>query len=353
MMQSMMAARLYGPGDLRMEHIPVPHAPRTGEVIIKVETVGICGSDLHAFQDARIGDTDFAEPLVIGHEFSGIVEDVGSEALDGLGNPLRPGIRVAVDPAQPCFRCHMCEQGQPNLCHRLHFCGVFPDPGPLAEYIRIAARSCFPLPDELDAEEGALLEPLGVAFHAVDLVNAKLGECVVIHGAGAVGLMILQLIQRSGVDRVYVIDQFPWRLDLARELGAFRTINFRNENPVNILQEETHGHGAEICIEAAWCDHSVNEGILMAAPAGRVLLVGISSQNRIQFNHASARRKELKILMSRRMKHAYPRCLRLAQCHQVELKGLVSHRFPLKKTPEAFRMNLDYADQVNKVMIRI
>ena len=353
MMQSMMAARLYGPADLRIDRIPVPHAPRAGEVIIKVEAVGICGSDLHAYRDARIGDTVVAEPLVIGHEFSGIVEAIGSGALDGLGNPLRAGMRVAVDPAQPCFRCFMCERGHPNLCRRLHFCGVFPDPGSLAEYVRMPARGCFPLADELDAEEGALLEPLGVALHAVDLVNAKLGECVVIHGAGAIGLLILQLIRRSGVDRVYVIDQFPWRLTLAQQLGAFRTINFREENPVEILQRETCGHGAGICIEAAWCDHSVNEEVAMAAPAGRVVLVGISSQNQIQFNHASARRKGLTIQMSRRMKHVYPRCMRLAQHHHVELKGLVSHRFPLDKTVDAFQMNVAYADQVNKVVIHI
>ena len=351
--QFMLAARLYGPRDLRIDHIPVLHAPQTGEVIIKVKAVGICGSDLHAYQDARIGDTVIAEPLVIGHEFSGIVETIGPEALDGLGNPLQPGTRVAVDPAQPCFRCSMCERGHPNLCRRLHFCGVFPDPGSLTEYVHLPARSCFPLPNVLDAEEGALLEPLGVALHAVDLVNAKLGECAVIHGAGAIGLLILQLIKRSGVDRVYVIDQFPWRLALAQKLGAYRTINFREENPLEIMQDETSDQGADICIEAAWCDHSVNEEVKMASPAGRVVLVGISSQNQIQFDHASARRKGLTILMSRRMKHTYPRCIKLAQCKQVELKSLVSHRFPLEKTPEAFQMNVAYADQVNKVMIRI
>ena len=150
----------------------------------------------------------------MGHEFSGIVEEVGSEALDGLGQPLRKGSLVAVDPAQPCFRCDLCEQGDPNLCRRLHFCGVFPDPGPLAEYIRMPARSCFPLPDSLDAEDGALLEPLGVALHAMDLVKIKLGESVVIQGAGAIGLLILQLAKLSGASRIYVIDQFPWRLEL-------------------------------------------------------------------------------------------------------------------------------------------
>ena len=351
--QTMTAARLHGPRDMRVETIASPGEPRADEALIKVKAVGICGSDLHAYLDARIGDTLVEQPFVIGHEFSGIVEAVGSEARDGWGLPLRTGDLVAVDPAQPCYRCPQCEKGHPNLCRRLHFCGVFPDPGPLAEYITMPARSCFPLPERVDAEEGALLEPLGVALHAMDLVRIKLGESVVIQGAGPIGLLILQLAKLSGAARIYVIDQFPWRLELAQQWGATRTINFREENPVEIIQQETNQAGVALCIEAAWCDQSVNEGILMAGPGGRILLVGISSNDQIQFNHAPARRKGLTIKLSRRMKHVYPRCIDLAQSGQVDLKTLISHRFPLDKTPQAFQLNTDYADQVNKVMIQL
>ena len=172
----MLAARLHGPRDLRVERVPHPGPPPPGFALIRVKVTGICGSDLHSYLDARIGDTPVTSPLVLGHEFSGVVEAVGDPALDGHHEPLAPGTRVAVDPAQPCGRCEACDQGHPNLCWRLHFCGVYPDGGSLCEWMHMPARSCFPIPDDMDHTTGALLEPLGVAIHAVDLAKIRVGR---------------------------------------------------------------------------------------------------------------------------------------------------------------------------------
>ncbi len=171
----MRAARLYGPRTIKVEDVPAPPPPKADEVTIAVTAVGVCGSDLHTYDDGRIGDTVLAAPLILGHEFAGVVLKAGPEALDGEGELLRVGQRVAVDPATPCWRCEMCAAGHPNLCRRLHFCGLFPDDGALCQQMTVRARECFPVPDALSDTSAALLEPLGVALHTVDLAKDQAG----------------------------------------------------------------------------------------------------------------------------------------------------------------------------------
>jgi L-iditol 2-dehydrogenase len=318
-----------------------------------VKAVGICGSDLHTYQDARIGDTPIESPLILGHEFSGVVEEVGSGViLDGEFNPLQPGTRVAVDPAQPCGRCEMCEQGHPNLCRRLHFCGLYPDPGSFTQWMLVPAHTCFPVPDSIDDAAAALLEPLGVAIHATDLAKARVADSAVILGAGPIGLCLLQAMRASGAQPIYVVDQFPWRLAVAEELGGI-PINFREQNPVAAIHKATAGRGVDIAIEAAWADHSVQWCAEMVRLGGRLVLVGIPGNNRLEMNHATARRKGLTIYMSRRMKHVYPRAIRLVESGAIHVDALISHRFPLEQAPTAFALNDAYQDQVVKVIIDV
>ena len=350
---TMLAVRLHGPRDLRVDRIPHPGAPGPDQVLLRITAVGICGSDLHTYQDARIGDTVLEAPLTIGHEFAGVVEEIGpGEGLDGEFNPLTVGARVAVDPAQPCGRCDMCEQGHPNLCHRMHFCGLYPDHGSLCQWMHMPANTCFPLPDSIDDAGGALLEPLGVAIHATDLAKLHVADSVAILGAGSIGLFTLQTVRASGADPIFVVDQFPWRLALAEESGGI-AINFREQDPVEAVQRATEGRGVDVAIEAAWADHSIHQAAAMARLGGRLVLVGIPGDDNFQLTHSTARRKGLTIRMSRRMKHVYPRAIKLAQSGAVNLNSLISHRFPLEKTPEAFAINEVYQDGVVKVIIDV
>ncbi|MCP5521350.1 MAG: alcohol dehydrogenase catalytic domain-containing protein [Verrucomicrobiales bacterium] len=346
----MLAARIHGPKDLRVEQVPHPGEPGPGMALIRVATTGICGSDLHSYLDARIGDTPVQAPLILGHEFSGRVELVGPNSSDGHFEPLQPGIRVAVDPAQPCGRCEFCEQGHPNLCRRLHFCGNYPDGGSFCEWMHMPARSCFALPNSLDDEQGALLEPLGVAVHAVDLAKPRVGDSLAILGAGPIGLLILQVARLTGASPIFISDKFPWRLKLAEQFGG-TPVSCDEGNPVEHVLCETGGRGVDVAIEAAWADHSVADSAEMARLGGRLVLVGIPSDDRVGLKHSTARRKGLTIRMSRRMKHVYPRSIRLVEEGRVDLKGLISHRFPLERAVEAFRLNAEYADQVVKVMV--
>lgn len=318
----MLAARLHGPRDLRIEDAPHPGQPGAGEVLVRVTATGICGSDLHSYLDARIGDTVLKAPLILGHEFAGVVEQSGT--------------RVAIDPAQPCQQCDLCLRGHPNLCRRLHFCGLFPDHGSLAEYIRVPASTCFPVPDSIDDAGAALLEPLGVALHATDLARIRVGDRVAVIGAGPIGLLLIQTVRLAGASEIYALDPHPWRMTLAGQFGA-------ESLPKNAE--------VDVAIEAAWGGDAIEQAIEITRPGGRVVLVGIPSEDRCAFRHSTARRKGLTVVFSRRMKHMYPRAIRLVESGAVDVRSLISHRFPLQKTAEAFALNAAYADNVVKIIV--
>ncbi len=347
---SMLAARLHGPKDLRVEHVPSPGPPGQGQVLLCVLTTGICGSDLHSFLDARLGDTRVEKPLILGHEFSAIVETVGPESLDGDFQPLESGARVAVDPAQPCHCCEPCEHGHPNLCSHIAFCGNYPYGGSFCERMIMPARSCFPVPKSIDDESAALLEPLGVAIHAVDLAKFRVGHSAAIIGMGPIGLLILQLARLAGADPIFTTDKLPWRLKLAQKWGGI-PIRCDQEDAVQRIAKETRGRGVDVVIEVAWGGESVAQAAEMARSGGRVVLVGIPGDNQLAMKHSTARRKGLTVVLSRRMKHCYPRAICLAEQGRVDLPSLVSHRFPLQRVVEAFQLNTAYADKVVKVMV--
>jgi L-iditol 2-dehydrogenase len=349
----MLAARLHGPADIRIEEIPVPGPPPPGHVLLRVKAVGVCGSDLHIYRHARIGDTRPEGPLILGHEFAGVVEAVGEGGLDGEFQPLLPGTRVAVDPAQPCGQCELCERGHPNLCLNLRFCGLWPDQGALCQWMHVPARSCFPIPDTLDDATAVLLEPLGVAIHVVDLAKIRVGHRVAILGAGPIGLCILRLVRLAGAEPVYVTDKFPWRLALAERFGATAAWCCDQADPVALVRQATGGRGVDVAIEAAWCDHSVDQAAEMLLHGGRLMVAGIPDVDRISLKHTTARRKGLSIIMVRRMKHAYPRAIRLVERGAVDLAPLVSHRFPLGRAREAFALNADYRDGVVKIIVDV
>ena len=350
--QTMTAVRLYGPRDLRVDQIPHPGQPGLGQARLRVTAVGVCGSDLHNYQDGRIGDSVITTPLILGHEFGAVVEAVGPDALDGNFEPLQVGTRVAVDPAQPCGRCEMCEQGHPNLCHRLHFCGLFPDDGSLCERILMQAHTCFPIPDSIDDAGAALLEPFGIGIHAIDLAKLQVANSVVILGAGCIGLYTLQLAKLSGADPIFIVDQFPWRLKVAEQYGGI-PINFTETDPVKAVMAATNKRGVDVAIEAAWADHSVQQAAEMARMGGRLVLVGIPGSDKMEFKHSTVRRKGLTMRASRRMKHTYPRAIHMATAGMIDLNGIVSHHFPLEKTPEAFALNTAYHDNVVKIIIDV
>ena len=329
-MQQMTAVRLHGPSNLQVEQVPHPGAPGPGEVLLRVTATGVCGSDLHPYETGTIGSTRLETPLVLGHEFAGRVE------AGGEGVTLAVGTRVAVDPLIPCGHCDGCESGNPNLCRNQSFAGLWPQDGSLRQWMRVPARNCFPIPDSMSDAEAALLEPLGIALHATDLARIRVGSSVAIFGAGPIGYCLVQTAKLAGASPIYVQEPLEWRLKKVQKFGA---------------QPLRAGVEVDVAIEAAWARESVQQAMDALRPGGTLVLVGIPFEDTVSFKHSTARRKGLTILMCRRMKRVYPRTIRLVESGQVDLKGMITHRFPLERVPEAFRLNAAYEEEVIKTVI--
>jgi L-iditol 2-dehydrogenase len=313
--------RLHGKGDVRLHEEDRPQ-PREGETLVRVTAVGLCGSDLHWFAEGGIGGTRLTRPLVLGHELAGVTDD---------------GRRVALDPAIPCQACDLCLDGHPNLCEGMRFAGHGEDDGGLREWLAWPERCLVPLPASISEADGAMLEPLGVALHAVDLAHLRPGYRVGVFGCGPIGLLVLQVARLGGATRLFATDigERPHRLEAARRLGA---VVFAAEGgrEARAIRDAMGGAGLDVAIEAAGENAAVDAAVEAVRPGARVVLAGIPAGERTSFRAATARRKGLTLVLSRRMKHAYPRAIRLVESGQVDLRSPVTHRFPLERGPEAF-----------------
>ena len=349
----MQVARLHGPKDIRIHTEVSPPAPQAGEVTLNIKAVGICGSDLHMYETGVIGYTHISRPFILGHEFMGEVAAVGADARDGLHQPLQAGQRVAVDPTVPCWRCELCENGHPNLCPHHVFYGLFPQDGALREQMTVSARSCFPMPDSLNDDVGPLLETLGIAIHAIDFSKIRVASRVAVIGAGPVGLLIARLAALAGASQVFSFDRLDWRVNKARQWGATHACDVSQCDPVQAVMNATDGRGVDVAIEAAWADHSVQQAADMLRHGGRLVLVGIPPDDQLILKHSVARRKGLTIIMSRRMKHTFPRALDLATSGKVRLEELASHRYDLSQTAAAYASSAAYEDGIHKAILRV
>lgn len=344
----MKAAKLHGIRDIRIEEMPEPE-PRPGEALVQVRAVGICGSDLHYFKEGRIGETVASEPLILGHEAAGVVEAVREGVED-----LKPGDRVAVDPALSCGKCEWCRKGHPNLCPHIRFFGTPPVDGALREYIAHPAEALFRLPQGLDYEDGAMLEPLGVALHAVDLAHLKPGQRIAVFGVGVIGLFVVQLARLFGAVQIFATDLFPFRLDLAGRFGADEVFRPDSEDPAAGIMEATGGRGVDVAFEAAWVHGTAEQAVEALAPGGTLVLIGIPlGEDVVSFRASSSRRKGLTVKMVRRMKHAYPRAIRMVERGLLDVRSPVTHRFPLDDVRRAFDMAAGYRDGVVKAMVEL
>lgn len=298
-------ARLYAPHQVRLHSEPLP---RVGpdETAVRVTAVGLCGSDLHWYEEGGIGNSRLANPLVLGHEFAGVTAG---------------GERVAVDPSVPCERCEDCVQGNPNFCNTQFFAGTGNDDGGLREWVVWKTRCLVPLPDTLSDEDGAMLEPLGIALHAVDLGKVRAGMRVGVFGCGPIGLLVLQVARAAGAVEIFATDPLAHRLAAAKKFGA---------------QEWDAAQRVDVSFECAGVNAAVDDAVNAVRNGGRVILVGIPSDDRTSFSASVARSKGLTIKLSRRMKHTYPRAIRLVENGLVDVRSLVTHRFALANIGDAF-----------------
>ncbi|MEO5888378.1 MAG: zinc-binding dehydrogenase [Anaerolineales bacterium] len=318
----MKSIRLHGAGDLRIHDEPVPVIGE-GEKLVRIKSVGVCGSDLHWFSEGEIGDAKLERPLVLGHEFAGETEN---------------GQRVAVDPAIPCGYCEFCERGHPNLCENMIFAGHGKHDGALREWMAWNEKSLFPIPDSISDADGAMLEPLGVAIHSVDLGKIKAGMTVGVFGCGPIGLLIIQMAKLSGAANIIATDKLAHRLEAAKKFGASQAFLAGDRLELGEIRAATNGRGVDVAFEAAGEQEAVDASVDAVASGGKVILAGIPNDDKTSFSASTARRKGLTLKLVRRMKHTYPRAIELVSKGLVDVRSLVTHRFPLEQASEAFRV---------------
>jgi len=305
--------------------MPVPE-PGIGEVLIRVLAVGLCGSDAHWFDEGGIGDATLSGGLILGHEFCGVIE-----------SGPRAGERVAVDPAIPCLSCEQCAVGRRHLCLNLRFAGHGTTDGALRGHLAWPERCLVPMPAHLSNEEGALLEPLGVALHAIDLGVLEVGASVGVAGCGPIGLLLIAALRERGVTRIVASDRLTHRLRAATAMGATATINATEDDEELEAWQVAGGTGLDVFFETSGTDTALQSALASTRPGGRVVLVGIPTRDRTSFIASMARRKEVTLALCRRMVHQdLVRAASLAAGNLTGVDRLVSHTYPLTAVEEAF-----------------
>ena len=329
----MRAARLHAVGDVRVGEEPAP-AAGAGMSLVRVTAVGICGSDLHWWDEGAIGDATLAHPLVLGHEGAGVIAE----------GPRR-GERVAIDPAITCGTCRACRDGYANLCYRIRFAGHGETDGMMRELMSWPTELLHPLPDGVSDADGALLEPLGVALHSVDLGHLPFGGTASVVGCGPIGLLLIAVLKAAGASSVLAVEPLAHRREAASRYGA------------DVVAEpglvDLTGAGVDVAFEAAGARFAAGDAVRLALesvrPGGRVVLAGIPGDDAITLPASVARRKGLTIARVRRMNQVYPRAIDLAARGVVALGALVSGRAGLGSAAAAFG---DAADRTGlKVII--
>lgn len=341
----MKALVLNSPLDLAVRDVPDPGAPGPGEVRVRVESVGICGSDVHYYEHGRIGDFVLRAPMILGHEASGVVESVG----DGV-ETMEPGDTVAMEPGVPCWDCRECMTGRYNLCKDVRFWATPPYDGVLAEHVVHPAALTFGLPDQMTTEEGALMEPLAVGVHACERGGVRPGCVVAVNGAGTIGCVTLLAALAYGASQVIVSDVVPDRLDRARDLGAAAVVDARSGSMSEAVMSATGGRGADVGVECSGHPDGPQTLVDASAPAGRVVLVGMGPQP-TNIDTVAAMVKEVDFATVFRYANAYPTAIELTATGRVAVAQLVTDRFTFDEAVGAFEYARSPRPDTCKVMI--
>jgi len=341
------AAVLHGIGDLRIEGLADP-VPVEGELLIRVRSVGVCGSDVHYYAHGRIGDVVVTSPHILGHETAGEVVDVP----DGVTG-LELAYKVAIEPGIPCRDCPMCRTGRYNLCPDIKFLGHPPTPGAYTELIAYPAAWCHRIPEALSFDDGAMIEPLAIAVFAIDEAPVQTGHTVAIFGCGPIGLLIMQVARAAGAGKVLVSEPIKERRQFALKLGADAAFDPRDSDIVANILEATAGQGVDLAVEAAGAPDTYAQAIDVARRDGTALFVGIPEEDAVSIPIHTARRRAVTIVNLRRFRGTYPRAIDLVTRGKVDVRTMATHRFALDNIDQAFQLVQNYGDGVVRAMIEL
>ena len=336
-----------GIGKMGFLERPIP-APKEDEVLVKVEYVGICGSDIHYYETGAIGSYVVEPPFVLGHESGGVVVEVGANV-----EHLRVGDRVALEPGKTCGHCEFCRTGRYNLCPDVVFFATPPVDGVFQEYVVHEAALCFRLPDNVSTLEGALLEPLSVGFHAASQGGAHVGQTAVVMGAGCIGLVSMMALKTVGVSKVYVVDMIQKRLDKALELGADDVINGTDEDVCEAILRLTDGRGCDLAIEAAGTEITTRQCVCVTKKGATIVLVGYSKNGEMNLPMSLALDKELTFKTVFRYRHIYPIALDAVASGKVNLQNIVTDIFDFDDIQAAMDKSVSDKANIVKAVIKI
>ena len=344
----MKAALLTRLREIEIGDVPEPQLTGPCDVLLRIDAVGVCGSDVHYYKTGRIGAAVVKYPFVMGHECAGTVQQVGPEVRG-----LLAGQRVAIDPLVACGHCDQCRGGRPNTCRNQLFLGNPGElSGALAEYVVLPQDCCYPIPESMTAGQAAMVEPLSIGVHAQRLSQMEAGATVAILGSGPIGLSVLLACRAAADCTVYMTDLIDDRLAMAAQLGAVWIGNPRRGNVVKAIgaAEPT---GMDIVFECAGEQETLDQAVELLKPGGTLVVVGIPEVDDVSFPVHTLRRKELTIKNVRRQNHCMAAAIDLVSSGRINVDPLMTHHFPLRETAEAFDLVSGYRDGVIKAIIHV
>jgi L-iditol 2-dehydrogenase len=343
----MKAAMLVKPGEIEIRDIPEP-VPERDEVLVRIKSVGICGSDMHLYKTGGTGPVKMTGPLILGHEAAGVIEKTGSEVKN-----RKAGDRVSIEPGIPCFKCRFCLSGKYNVCPEMRFFATPPVDGAFTEYVKVPEILTFPLSDKVSFDEGALFEPFSIGLWACYRSAVSPGSTVLVTGCGPLGITAIMAAAVCGAARIIAVDIQDFRLEHARRAGATLVLNSSKTDIIPQVLEATGGLGADVAIEATGVIELVQSLHEMVMRGGKIVIAGITAHT--DFVPVPLRylmRKEIDILSLYRYANMYQRALNLVEARRVNLNSLITQTFPLEEVPQAMEFTARNPDSAMKVIIR-
>jgi L-iditol 2-dehydrogenase len=342
----MKAMMLTGIRKMEMKEIPEPSILNPDDVKIRMSVVGICGSDIHYYTQGQIGSQKVEYPFTVGHEGAGIVVETGKNVTK-----VKPGQKIAIEPAMPCRECDQCLAGRHHTCRKLRFLGC---PGQaegcMMEYIIMPEECCFPLKDRLIPDHGSISEPLAIGIYAVKKSGGVKGLKIGILGFGPIGMSVLLAAKARSVDSIYITDKIDARLKIATKEGAASVFNPLKENVVSEILQGT-SLGLDVVFECCGQQEALDQAVDLLKPGGRLVVVGIPEFDRWSMNVETTRRREISLQFIRRQVDCVETALEMMNSGSINIDNMVTHRFSFEKSKEAFDLVAEYGDGVMKAMI--
>lgn len=340
------ACYLVGKKQYEVRDAPLPELTRDTDVLVKVDYVGICGADLDMWESGRYGIFDVAYPQIIGHEAAGEVVQVGSAVKN-----LKPGDKVTMEPGIPCGTCYSCINGEYNFCPDVIFKGAPPIEGCNQNYVIHPAQWCFVLPEGTTTRDGSLLEPLAVGMHGANQGGVKMGDTVVVNGAGTIGLSVISACVAKGATKVIAVEQSPVRIKAAEAKGAI-VVDFSKEDAIKKVLELTDGFGADVVLEASGNAKAFLGCPQMVRPGGTIVGVGLGPKPVIEFDYQAFIYKEATIKGVCRYRHVYPTVIRGLAKGLISTEGIITHEFGFEDIQEAYEFAFNNKDIAIKTIVK-